>query len=505
MSQSAHAKKMFDDISSDEYSKSSDAVVQSPGVPVRYGDPNAIRTALLPKNRAESISTSEHVGGEAQAYVPRPVSQLQVQAEPERPEKNSREQPPGAAMVTTVEVTLPPAEAPASVVVQQETPEEAMAGQMTRAKTNATPSKPSAAAAGASSYSTPATVSKRHAERPEREAADKRHGSSAHRAKRSSASTSKEKRYMEREEVQEDVVFSTVGNRNEGRSSRHEDQREEMEVRCLPTSSTPDRRTSAVQLEFSQEVPYKDHTLHTALLDPQRSDDESEVEDFPFASYIFPRLDPALLDYEDSRTAVRGARGEDCPPNACELTLAYLMVADIRMAIYLAILFLCLFFTIVSIPTSQLDLSWSQCYTYWGFKDDCNTVIYSILRPMLKCDPIRRHLGAGAAFSIITLTLYMVNFTAATVAVFCLKHSPHKISRRSRVVVASIGAVTVVTQLISWAVIASIQSSQFCVFDDTLVYGVGFGLNLTSWVLNVVGVIVVLAVPSKAVNRCQSS
>ena len=537
MSKVARAKKMFDDVSSDEDSKESDAAGLSPVVPAQSVDPHITGAETVPVNKAESIITSEYAEGDSHAFVPKSVSASQARAEQEagNAKENADAAPAAAAaaseegkgelvgmtMVTRVEVSPPPKEA-ASASKRATTRKQ-------KAPSATTPAKSAAAgAAGSSTYSTPATVSKRPVEREEREAADRTHdlrsvrkdtGAPAaaasasashrnHKSPRRGESASKSSHYKERRN-EDDVVFRVVANPSEShvrRAQREED--EEMMLRS-PYSTTSGRKASPAQLDYSHEEPRPSqaaHADHAELLGQQTSDEESEVEDFPFSTYVFPRLDPALADYQGSRTAVGAAkRGEEFPPNACERTLAYLMVTDIRLAVYIGVLFLSIVFVIVSIPTSQLDLVGKSCITYWGYKDNCDTATYTYTRPLYECEATRSRLGAGAAFSIITLVVYVVNFTAAIIVVCCLKESPHKVSLTSRVVVGSLGVVTIVMQLISWAVIASIHSSHYCLDKGVLAFGVGFGLNLASWVLNVLGVVLLLAVPLQLVDCRQRS
>lgn len=541
---------MFDDVSSDDDSQPSDAAVAaaSSAVPAHHAEPSGIRASggASRNNKAESIITSEHAEADPTVFVPKSASASQARAEPEggNGEEEEREQQagsaaaknnhntagddgPAATMVTRVEVSPPPKESTVTKSAPADPLKASTTSRTLRVTAGTTPAK-----APASSYSTPATVSKRPAEREEQEAAEHQHqqqqnapaassvrkdnkpaaGQSA--KEHGSASATKASRYKEREALdgspqpEEDVAFSTVANPNESRTRRATtQQREEMDTMHSPYSTSSRRKKTAQQLEFSREEPHDEQTDCTGLLHRQQTtddDDESEVEDFPFSTYVFPRLDPALADYHGSRTAVGAAkRGEECPPNACERSLAYLMVTDIRMAVYLGVLFLATVFEVVSIPTSQLDMVGKACYTYWGFKSDCDSATYTYSRTLIPSSATRSRLGAGAAFSIITLVLYVVNFTATLVAICCVKEAPHKISLTSRVVVATLGFITVVMQLISWAVIAGIHSSHYDLDKGVLAFGVGFGLNLTSWILNFLGALLVVAVPSRLVNRHQ--
>ena len=74
MSKVARAKKMFDDVSSDEDSKESDAAGLSPVVPAQSVDPHITGAETVPANKAESIITSEYAEGDSHAFVPKSVS-----------------------------------------------------------------------------------------------------------------------------------------------------------------------------------------------------------------------------------------------------------------------------------------------------------------------------------------------------------------------------------------------------------------------------------------------
>jgi hypothetical protein len=507
MSQVARAKKMFDDVSSSDDDSKSSAAAAAPSstTPAQHADPYVEHAVRVPGNKAESIITSEYAEGDPAAFVPKSTSASQARPErgdeaaPADNNKNASEEVPAATMVARVEVSPPPKQASVTKSAPSNTLKESSTSRALKVSSGETPAKPVA-----SSYSTPATVSKRPVEREEKEAEDRRRAESSVR-KDAKVSATKGSRYKDREQAEDDVAFTTVANASASRSRRNQDQEyQEMNTLRSPYSTTSARKATAQQLEFSREEPQTHHTDHAVLLGSAASDEEEseEEDDFPCASYIFPRLNPALADYHWRRSAMGAVkRGEDLPPNACERGLAYLMVTDTRMAVYMGILFLSTVFVVVSIPTSQLDMAGKSCFTYWGFKDDCDSATYTYTRPVYPCSEIRSHLGAGAAFSIITLVIYVVNFTATIIAVCCLKESPHKISLTSRVVVGTVGLLTVVTQVISWAVIAGIHSSHYCLEKGVLAFGVGFGLNLTSWILNFLGVIVVVAVPSRVVNR----
>ncbi|KAK7196140.1 amastin-like protein [Novymonas esmeraldas] len=505
MSTVARAKKMFDDASSFSDDKDDDDEVKAPSAAAAPraqhtdalgGSPPPATTAAAAKERVDYSDPTAFAAKSASASQPRA----------ERSPADAGGDAYAAAhstMVTRVDVSPPPKETPsrgAASSAQPSQPTKAVVG---------TPAAARSAPAGDTPYNTPATVSKRHAEREgvaaagsPRSAAAAAAGTGKDRRRSSTAGTFDNlAHYREREEEEADndddeaVAFSTVAKAGDSRTVRRrssEGAGYEMQEQYTPASAN---RQTAAQLDYSHD------DGHPAL--PRLSSDDSDDEDFPFSSYIFPRLDPALADYRGSRTAVAAAkRGEAIPPNAVEQSCAYLMVTDVRVAVYLGVLLLSLVLVVVSIPTSQLDQRGMACFTYWGYKANCDSSTYTLSRPLYPCADIRSRLGAGAAFSILTLIVYLVNLTAAVIAVCCLKEAPRTISLKSRVVIGALGSVAVVTQLISWAAVAGIYSGGYCNVTN-IAYGVGFGLNLSSWVLNVLGVVLLLAVPSHLVNRHQ--
>nr|ACS87875.1 a-amastin [Angomonas deanei] len=497
MSQVARAKKMFDDVSSDEDSKNSNAAAPSAAVPVQHADPHVETPAAPPQDEHQAEK-------DPNAFVAKSTSPSQAREGAADEDGEAAESAnDGATMVTRVEVSPPPKEASVAKVKPADTLNASSTTHAAHAVSNATPPKAASSAAGAaaapasaaavpsSSYSTPATVSKRQPEREEREAHVESSATRRGKEKGTASTTKRDSHYKERTAPQEEVAFSTTAKPHESRTTRR--QREEYEMQsATPYSATSVRKETAAH--SSKKRPRTDETTR------QRGGG------LPVFPYVFPRLDPALADYQGSRTAVGAAkRGKEFPPNACERSLSYLMVTDLRMAVYLGVLFLSIVFVIVSIPTSQLDMTGKSCFTYWGFKSDCDSATYTYTRPLYPCSNIRSRLGAGAAFSIITLVLYIINFTAVVIVICCLKSAPHKISLTSRIVVGVLGFFIVVTQLISWAVVAGIHSSHYCLEKGVLAFGVGFGLNLTSWIMNLLGIVLVTAIPSDFVNRHQRS
>ncbi|KAG5500468.1 hypothetical protein JKF63_03561 [Porcisia hertigi] len=302
----------------------------------------------------------------------------------------------------------------------------------------------------------------------------------------------------EREEVGA-AASRTLGKRGERQSAGSragEFDDDEMQDQFSPSSMN---RGTAVRPEYFRSGNSARASAPTNLLQEPRKADA----DCSLASYIFPRLDPSLAYHPGSRAAATSTKGDGVmPPNVVERGCAYLMVADIRVSSYLCMLFLSLVLLIASIPTSQLDVGEKACLTYWGYKEDCDGAAYKLRRAFYPCTSVRDNLGAGAAFSIITLFVYLANLAAVAVVVCCFREASHNVFSRSRIVVGSLGCVGVVTQLISWVVVTVIHKARPCSMMG-LVYGVGFGLNLTSWVLNLLGVAALFAIPSSLANRHQ--
>lgn len=78
-----------------------------------------------------------------------------------------------------------------------------------------------------------------------------------------------------------------------------------------------------------------------------------------------------------------------------------------RIAIYFLFFLslLHLLFVILSTTLSQLDQSMGGCYTFWGYKADCDTVRYTLRTSLFECAKLKSSLQVGAAFSIPAILL----------------------------------------------------------------------------------------------------
>nr|CAJ2476317.1 unnamed protein product [Leishmania braziliensis] len=532
MSQVARVKKMFDDISSfSEEDLSDDKAMQDKVnvLPQTYSAQH-VDPALRGVTTFATTSAHEvHSDGDTNAFALKLASGFQNLAEPESAGGDAEQ----VTMVARVSISLTPKQSPrvapstpppAQALVQVKSPSAIMRAHQQPASTQPGTSSPKRSALGNdSAYSTPTALSHRQEWREEVEDVI-----GPRKADAGKASSRKDRRYSSpdvynshgkkgsggtavmgaegtpsaqyREKKKREVVpLSTMENRGERYSTQYrsdDSENYEMQEQYTPVSMN---QATAAQIGYRRPE-YTAHCgAHAGLRQVPNSDDNAD-DDFPCTYYIFPRLNPAFADYQGSRTTGAAVkRGEMMPPNVVERYFAYLMVTDIHIAVYLVVLFLSVVLVVVSILTSQLDIVNNACLTYWGYKNNCDSSSYTITRRLYPCAGIRHHLGAGAAFSIITLVVYLVNFIAVIIVVFCLKESPHTISLKSRMVVSALGCVTVVAQLISWAVVARIYNANYCPVGE-LAYGVGFGLNLSSWVMNIIGVTLVLAAPTITVD-----
>ncbi|KAG5500464.1 hypothetical protein JKF63_03557 [Porcisia hertigi] len=194
-----------------------------------------------------------------------------------------------------------------------------------------------------------------------------------------------------------------------------------------------------------------------------------------------------------------------------------------------------LLFVILSSTLSQLDMKGGGCYTFWGFKADCDRVSYTTRTSLMgNCAQLRSSLQAGAAFSILSILASAVAVTASWI-LCCRIHSAASHAQYTNVdetgrndeaanpssvpgngenkrpanaasfdtghlktVIAVVVVVSLVFELICWTLIACIYTNRYC--DDTyfwfseITYGPGFGLGLTAWLMELIAYVVFLVV-----------
>lgn len=176
------------------------------------------------------------------------------------------------------------------------------------------------------------------------------------------------------------------------------------------------------------------------------------------------------------------------------------MLTDIRILVYTIVLFLVIVMTVVAIPTSQIDEVGGGCYTYWGYKANCDSATYTYAVGALPCGPTRRRLRASAAFSIISLFFLLAAFIAAYVNIFRVASKPFNSSLYARIVVGVLGVIAALAQLLTWPFVANVENEQYCdsssMSERALTYGVGFGFFISGWVLNILGLFFLLCIPT---------
>lgn len=257
---------------------------------------------------------------------------------------------------------------------------------------------------------------------------------------------------------------------------------------------------------------YDSHGGTQSVPEPYKSNNdthflaESTDDEFALMAYVFPRIDPALAD--DNTQSANGfglpAKGANSPPNCVERAIAYLLLTDVRVALYFFLLILCTVFMVVAIPTSQIDLKEGGCYTYWGYKVNCDSFTYTTPTALLDCKQLRTSMKAAAGFSIITLTTQLTALMMCIIVIFCFSSGAPKVSFSLRRFIAFVSLFGWIMQLISWALVAGVYVGRFCESEAAAqlpretAYGVGFGLCVTSWLVYLIAIII-LIVPRNTV------
>ncbi|KAG8347993.1 putative Amastin surface glycoprotein [Trypanosoma vivax] len=167
------------------------------------------------------------------------------------------------------------------------------------------------------------------------------------------------------------------------------------------------------------------------------------------------------------------------------------------------------FFLALGTSLSQLDRPGGGCTTFWGEKNDCDTVSYTLRTQFLPCKPIMARLQAGAAMTILSIIIMLV------VTLLLLKMA---VETRWMTVTKQFGytptcepfqylcarlpgnfkwycvaaiSFALFLELLSCSMTASIHLSNFCggeMHPKSETYGVGFGLLLTGWLVGVLTV-----------------
>nr|CCC95440.1 unnamed protein product [Trypanosoma congolense IL3000] len=176
--------------------------------------------------------------------------------------------------------------------------------------------------------------------------------------------------------------------------------------------------------------------------------------------------------------------------------------------VFLGVCVLNIFFAILGTALSQLDVIGGACYTFWGYKRNCDSVSYTIRTQLLTCTPTRTRLQVGAAFSIISIFLvagilcfyireavikYMTRSTgslpqAQQYGSVQGRGAPLKeiILARKKWIIVGLAALVILCEVISWAMTVSIYISRFCegaAQPRDNAYGPGFALLIVGTLL----------------------
>ncbi|CBH17844.1 amastin-like protein, putative [Trypanosoma brucei gambiense DAL972] len=154
--------------------------------------------------------------------------------------------------------------------------------------------------------------------------------------------------------------------------------------------------------------------------------------------------------------------------------------------------FLAFLLTLVAHPLSLMDVVGGGCYTFWGYKNDCDKSTYTYRTGLLKCVGLRRVLSAGVVFNILAIILL------AAASGCCILFLKRDVFHKWNLVVFVLLCLTALVQLVSWMLVVTMFLLRFC--EDTkqprrTAYGVAFGMNVTSWILVFVSLVVMKVFP----------
>lgn len=209
----------------------------------------------------------------------------------------------------------------------------------------------------------------------------------------------------------------------------------------------------------------------------------------------------------------------------------------VTIYVFFFIALLHLLFVILSCTLSQIDVQGGGCYTYWGYKSNCDAVSYTNRTSLIKnCGQLRSTLETGAAFSIMSILTSTAIVVVAWMMCGRLRHANYVARHQNRyrnvdastlnahagqedenndtnnkkakeqafnpgqlkLVTIIIVAISLAFELIAWAVIAGVETQHYC--DDIYhlsklgTYGVGFGLGLTAWIIEILVFVVYIVV-----------
>ncbi|KEG08650.1 amastin-like surface protein-like protein [Trypanosoma grayi] len=123
----------------------------------------------------------------------------------------------------------------------------------------------------------------------------------------------------------------------------------------------------------------------------------------------------------------------------------------------------------------------NACYTMWGYKLNCDS---TSVQASWSCNQQRDTMRAAAAFSIISIFFSLISTALAALSLFCNM-------RLSNMILFVLSVLIVFTLMVCWACIAHVHDANVCSpisggsIGRFYGYGAGFGLLVTSWVVQI--------------------
>lgn len=238
-------------------------------------------------------------------------------------------------------------------------------------------------------------------------------------------------------------------------------------------------------------------TTEEPVEDDGGSDDEEGES--AIMNHLFPRFDKHLAD-----DPLPDRLAEENPPNRIEIVIARLLAAPWYHSANLIVEVLCAVLLLVALPLSQVDLNFNQCYTYWGFKSNCDSSLYDRPTSTITCTSVRTSLGVGAAFGMITEVCFLFLVAGSCFEVFWMDAAnPPEGIRKSLVerVIAVLNGIVCFIHILAWAPTVNVFTSNMCSTITSSIpkaYGIGFGLFLFLWIVHLVMSVVYVLMPRLA-------
>ncbi|KAG5474382.1 hypothetical protein LSCM1_03162 [Leishmania martiniquensis] len=202
----------------------------------------------------------------------------------------------------------------------------------------------------------------------------------------------------------------------------------------------------------------------------------------------------------------------------------------VTVYVFFCIALMHLLFVILSCALSQIDVAGGGCYTFWGFKKDCDSVSYTRRTSLIRnCSILRSILRTGAAFSIISILASTLTVVMSWILCIRLREAGRHFrghtsymdvdemdnggeetpvnnssadSKQSREALDAgklkksmilVMSFSLAFELICWSMTASIHTNRYCdniyQWSKTATYGVGFGIGLTAWLIELIAYI----------------